>query len=541
MIFDRLSVGGLRIKHYSFQYQPRAVFYHSKDEEAVAMNISINTYIHRRYRKSVSLLHYSMIGVFCLFMLAMNSAIATPQCGTFEMVEIPGRVSMMEAFPDGTIAAIGSSAQNPATQVIRYFDGQNWSNQNMPAEADGFIFGSSGSTPDGDAWFAGTRAVSVYELEVIMMRVVAGSVDRVDTFIYPSSITTPGAPRDISGSSFDNVWAVTASGNALYFDGSDWAHMDVPDIFVDQILEGTSIYTAGYDDVWIAGSGSSGKNADQAYVQHWNGSSWNQISAPFAGQNHTYFNDIDGSGPNDIWIAGEDWVTAGNLLLHWDGSSWTQSTGAGSVPTVARVMAMEPGNAWAVPKQSGLLYYWDGSSWKAASGLDFPESAVTISMRDAAKASTCDAWVMGDYHDGTAYQPWAARLIPDDVTPPPPPVEDPTVYASAIDVSRIKVDRKTYYGQSIVTVLDNNGLPVSGAIVTGDFSGPTTERKSTTTDADGKAILNSSTVNRPRGNWCFSVAVITAPGAAYNASMNTVDSACEGNNDSGGGKRGKRK
>ena len=97
----------------------------------------------------------------------------------------------------------------------------------------------------------------------------------------------------------------------------------------------------------------------------------------------------------------------------------------------------------------------------------------------------------------------------------------------------VKVARKTYYGKSVVTVQDNNGHPVSGAIVTGDFSGPTDERKSATTGADGKAILTSTTVTRPRGKWCFAVSIITAPGTSYDASMNTVTSACEG----GGGYR----
>ena len=95
------------------------------------------------------------------FVLSIPSAFAVTQCGSFEMVDLPGRVTLMTAFADGTATGIGYSIDNSGTQVIRYFDGQNWAEQDLPSAADGFIFGSSGSTPDGDAWFAGTRTVSV--------------------------------------------------------------------------------------------------------------------------------------------------------------------------------------------------------------------------------------------------------------------------------------------------------------------------------------------------------------------------------------------
>ena len=86
-------------------------------------------------------------------MLATPSVSAVTRCGTFEMVPIPGMASHLVAFDDGTVWAIGGSTANPSTPVLRHFDGSTWSEQGLPAEADGFAFGSAGSTPDGDAWF----------------------------------------------------------------------------------------------------------------------------------------------------------------------------------------------------------------------------------------------------------------------------------------------------------------------------------------------------------------------------------------------------
>jgi hypothetical protein len=444
---------------------------------------------------------------------SVQSLYAAPQCGNFEKVSIPGSLSLLTSSENGTATALGDG-------VLRYFDGTSWSEQGLPSESEGFHFGASGSTPDGEAWFAGTRVIDVYTLEVIMMRVTAGVVDRIDTLSYPSSINTPGAPVDISASASNNVWAVISRGDVLHFDGFSWEVIDVPDVFVDQILERTKIYTTSPNDVWIAGTGSSGKNADRGYVQHWNGFVWITIPTPFDGQSHKLFYDIDGSGPDDIWIVGQ--YINEDILLHWNGSIWQEASGPGQA--MFHVMSMAPNNAWAIVQNKGP-HYWDGSQWSEAVITGF-EEATTLLISDVAKGNSCDAWMIGTYYEGSTNQPWAARLIPGDVVPPPPPSEF-KVYADSIDVSRVKVRRKTYYGQSIVTVLDSNGLPVVGATITGDFSGPTSTRKSSTTGVDGKAVLKSSKKYRPRGEWCFEVAVITAAGATYDSNLNTVTSACE--------------
>jgi hypothetical protein len=339
--------------------------------------------------------------------------------------------SHLAAFDDGTLWAIGGSAVDPDTPVLRHFDGITWSEQALPPEADGFAFGASGSTPDGDAWFVGTRAYTVYEIEVLLMRVSGGGVDRVDTFLYPSTINQPGAPVDISGSSADDVWVLTASGDVIHFDGSSWQATDVPPIYSpDQRLYPKAIYAAGQDDVWTVGYGGSGRATYIGYTQHWDGSAWTTESTPFDGQDPSFFRDIDGSGPDDIWVAG-DAGYLGDILLHWDGVTWTHEQGPASGTAMGKIMTMEPGNAWAVPysiSDADVFYYWDGTAWSEGATLDVP-GAVTISWHDVAKAGACDAWAVGAYYDGTTYQPLAARIIPGSE---PPPVNEPPVAVAQI-------------------------------------------------------------------------------------------------------------
>ncbi|MCB1823184.1 MAG: hypothetical protein KDJ54_00760 [Candidatus Competibacteraceae bacterium] len=463
-------------------------------------------------------------------LLATLPASAVSRCGTFEIVPIPGMTSHLAAFDDGTVWAIGGSASAPTVPVLRHFDGSAWSEQPLPAEADGFAFSASGSTPDGDAWFAATRAYSVYEIRVLFMRVRGGNVDRVDTFLYPSSINTPGAPVDISASSADDVWALTASGDVIHFDGASWQAMDVPPIYTpDQRLYPKAIYAAAPDDVWTVGYGGSGRATYIGYTQHWNGSSWTKVSTPFDGQDQTFFLDIDGSGSNDIWVAGHSNYSQ-DILLHWDSSEWIQAQGPASGAAMAKVMTMGPGNAWAVPyslSAGDAFYYWNGAAWSEGARFNLPD-AVTISWHDVAKAGTCDAWAVGAYYDGTAYQPLAARLMPGDVQ------AQAEVLVGAIDVTRARASGKSYYGEAVVTILDGDLTPVSGAIVSGDFSGPSSESLVATTGADGRAVFSSAVVRRPSGNWCFTVAGVSASGAIYNEALNMESSDCEAG---GGGNR----
>ncbi|MCP5446323.1 MAG: PKD domain-containing protein [Chromatiaceae bacterium] len=359
-------------------------------------------------------------------MLATSVAFAVSRCGTFDTVPVPGMTSHLAALDAGTLWAIGASAADSGVPVLRHFDGTTWSEQALPPEADGFVFGASGSTPDGDAWFSATRAFSVYEIEVLFMRIRGAGVDRIDILRHPSG------PIDISGSSTTNVWALTAGGDAFHFDGSAWQEIDLPPIYApDQRLYPKAIYTTGPDDVWTVGYGGSGRATYIGYTQHWDGTTWSKVATPFDGQDPSFFRDIDGSGPDDIWVAG-DAGYLGDILLHWDGNEWSRVPGPASGTAMARVMTMGPGNAWALPyslAEGDLFYYWNGMEWSEGARLDLPD-AVTINWHDTAKVGECDAWAVGAYYDGSAYRPLAARLMPG--TEPPPVNESPLAVAAII-------------------------------------------------------------------------------------------------------------
>lgn len=102
---------------------------------------------------------------------------------------------------------------------------------------------------------------------------------------------------------------------------------------------------------------------------------------------------------------------------------------------------------------------------------------------------------------------------------------------TSMSVSSLTVTRTTsagkYRGVATVKIINGLGSAVSGATVTGSFSGPSIGTVSGTTDVNGQVILNSASVKTASTDWCFEVTNITKTGSAYNSSANLMTKACE--------------
>ena len=76
--------------------------------------------------------------------------------------------------------------------------------------------------------------------------------------------------------------------------------------------------------------------------------------------------------------------------------------------------------------------------------------------------------------------------------------------------------------------MDSDGLPVSGATVTGDFSGPTSGSEEGTTNGNGVVEFSSSSTRSATADWCFAVTNVSASGFVYNSALNVETSDCGG-------------
>jgi hypothetical protein len=94
-----------------------------------------------------------------------------------------------------------------------------------------------------------------------------------------------------------------------------------------------------------------------------------------------------------------------------------------------------------------------------------------------------------------------------------------TMHVESITLTAPK-SGKNYAGRATVVIYDNLGKPVSGATVTGQFTGGFNEVRSATTDATGKAVLTTATKSRSIPSFTFCVQKATHSAFTYDAAAN---------------------
>lgn len=459
---------------------------------------------------------------FALFVVLTSFAVpqlagAAVPCGTFQQIPTPNpgttgnSLVHLAANSDGTAWAVGSLS-GPATEpLLLYYDGSAWAQFPLPAEVEGIAFSSSGSTPDGDVWLAGTRAYTVYERELFFLRARGGAIDRIDR------VLAAGAPLDLTATSASDVWALTATGSVIHFDGSGWTERSVPAAF-SRLLYPRGIYAAGPEDVWIVGYGGNQRGEYRGYAQHWDGSSWSSVATPVDGQRSVFFRDIDGSASNDIWIVGY-FNYSSTLALHWNGSAWVQEPGPPSDAPFAEVATLALDDAWAAPYSltaDRTMFHWDGAAWGEVPGVEIPDAS-TIAWRALSKAGPCDVWATGSYYIDPSHYPLVARLVPG---------ADAFVHVQDVGVERVSVEGG-FAAVATVLLATDDGAPASGVQVTGDFTGPSSGTDTALTDTAGIAQLMSPAVASPDGVWCFDVTKLIKTGWIYDSEQNFVTGSCE--------------
>jgi hypothetical protein len=228
-----------------------------------------------------------------------------------------------------------------------------------------------------------------------------------------SVVPTPQAPAtsstqliSVGSDPLGDVWAVGISINfpintttgprghavALRWMGTAWSSLPtapltapVPGRRIDAMsLNGVKVL--GPNDAWAVGDGREysgpASSPDMAFIEHWNGSSWSQVAAPFH-PNGDFLSEVQGTA-SDLWAVGgqaASTTTDTVVVERWNGTSWSDV--GSSIPPAppdqsADLFALayiSPTNVWAVGARSyqspgttaqlddTLVEHWDGSSW----------------------------------------------------------------------------------------------------------------------------------------------------------------------------------
>jgi hypothetical protein len=161
---------------------------------------------------------------------------------------------------------------------------------------------------------------------------------------------------------------------------------------------------------------------NQTLIEHWNGSSWKQVTSPNPGAADDSLTAVDAVSARDIWAAGFYLNPAAHqdqtLFLHWNGSSWkhvaspNRGITGGLADFLTGVHAVSSRNVWAVgyydneagPRQT-LIEHWNGHTWKLVKSPD-PGGSGNGDDNDlaAVAGSATSAWAVGSYRKNRADQ-----------------------------------------------------------------------------------------------------------------------------------------
>src|SRR5262249_22681839 len=125
------------------------------------------------------------------------------------------------------------------------------------------------------------------------------------------------------------------------------------------------------------------------------------------------FTAMGGSGPNDVWVVGDDGGDTGPAnILHWDGSAWSRNFSSDAFFVLNGVWASAPDDAWIVGNNGNILH-WDGSNWSLTGAVT---SGTTESLQGIWGSTANDVWAVGQHGtvlrwDGTHWRPIPSGTI----------------------------------------------------------------------------------------------------------------------------------
>ncbi|MBX3159810.1 MAG: hypothetical protein KF773_27820 [Deltaproteobacteria bacterium] len=166
--------------------------------------------------------------------------------------------------------------------------------------------------------------------------------------------------KGVWGTSATNVWAVGFGGTALRFDGTTWTPVSVGTTTNLQ-----AVWMSSASDIWIAGPSTIWRSTNGG------------TSFTATGKAGSLFA-ISGTGPNDVWVTGEN-----ANVYHWANNTWTTVKPTTSTTTYYAVLALATNNVWVTdfyPGKETLRY--NGSTWTAATTSIFNGGMSALSASD---------------------------------------------------------------------------------------------------------------------------------------------------------------
>ena len=486
-------------------------------------------------------------------------------------------------YADTTLVAVAAVAPGSAWIVgytsflgtpqtlVEHWDGLKWSVVPSPVVTGGSQFDAVTALNANDAWAVGSRAGGLPEFLASRVTLTAHWDGSGWTALPSPNISNRSHELlDVAAIASDDVWAVGSYRNIgedyqsliLHWNGSSWSITPSPNYPGQNLLYGVSGTSA--NDVWAVGEAWDGVTAKQIFL-HWNGSSWSQVTGqggPTACVGCT--GDVLAMGPDDVWAVG-------GTIGHWNGIQWTLApnpeVSRASGITLRSLARIGECDAWSVGGS------FDTNGLESALSVHLTAGGGTTNQPPIAVASADPSSGAGplEVHFSSAGSVDLDGSIVsyhwnfgDSSSPPnqddPNPVHTflqtgpltydvalqvrdnqgaitetsvqvritPPLHVESQDVVQVQAAGTSgWLGRDVISIADRDLIPVAGATVTVQHSGPTSGIVSGTTGADGRVTLETPPTLVTAVPWCFTVINVSKSGCIYLPASNVVTEQCE--------------
>lgn len=247
----------------------------------------------------------------------------------------------------------------------------------------GWGFCGTASTSDDLYGMWGSSSTDVYW-------VGSGGVIHYDGIKIAKTYSSAVALNDVSGSSWNNIFAVGMNGRIIHYDGSAWTVMGSG--VTDQL---NGVWSSSQDNAYAVGAfgtilhydgsawstdltspslygiwGSSSEDVfavgERGTILHTNGSAWSLMPSPYTNTGKG----IWGASSSDVFVVG-----GGGGILRYDGSVWSAMTSP-TTNSLNGIWGSSLNDVFAVGARGTILHY-NGATWSSmASGTTDEASGV---------------------------------------------------------------------------------------------------------------------------------------------------------------------
>lgn len=225
--------------------------------------------------------------------------------------------------------------------------------------------------------------------------------------------------HDIGGRGPDDVWLVGERGLVMHWDGAKYTlergiERTLPDTHVYPGFHLRAVWPAPDGIVWAVGS-------EGAVWRRDAGAQWSKLDSPSSSPNLT---GVWGVG-DEVWITGikgyEDYGDAIGVLWRWRDGVFEEFFGARDMPatqTIGGLRAIDgsaPDDIWVAGRGAGL-WHFDGLSWSPIAALHVDGEPVDVNLSTVVSVGRGEAMAGGapDVYPGTS--PYTGLIVHADAT-----------------------------------------------------------------------------------------------------------------------------